>query len=55
VRNLYFLFLFILFRSKLMKAYAQDVRERMLRAVDHGYPKTEMVQRFGISLSTLKR
>ena len=38
-----------------MKAYAQDVRERILRAVDHGYPKTEIVQMFGISLSTLKR
>ena len=55
MRNLYFLFLFILFRSKLMKAYSQDVRERILRAVDHGYPKTEIVQMFGISLSTLKR
>src|SRR5579859_5938095 len=38
-----------------MKAYSQDVRERILRAVDHGYPKTEIVQMFGISLSTLKR
>jgi transposase len=38
-----------------MKAYSQDVRERVLRAVDHGYPRTEIVQMFGISLSTLKR
>ena len=33
-----------------MKSYSQDVRERILRAVDHGYPKTEIVQMFGISL-----
>jgi hypothetical protein len=26
-----------------MKAYAQDVRERVLRAVDHGYPRAEIV------------
>jgi transposase len=35
-----------------MKAYAQDVRERVLRAVDHGYPSAEIVQMFGSSLST---
>jgi transposase len=38
-----------------MKAYSQDVRERVLRAVNHGYPRAEIVQMFGISLSTLKR
>ena len=38
-----------------MKAYSQDLRERVLRAVDQGYPRTEIVQFFGISLSTLKR
>jgi len=38
-----------------MKAYSQDVRERVLRAVDCGYPRAEIVQMFGISLSTLKR
>jgi transposase len=38
-----------------MKAYSQDLRERVLRAVDQGYPRTEIVQLFGISLSTLKR
>jgi len=38
-----------------MKAYSQDVRERVLRAVDQGYPRAEIVQLFGISLSTLKR
>lgn len=38
-----------------MKAYSQDVRERVLRAVDQGYPRAEIVQIFGISLATLKR
>jgi len=38
-----------------MKAYAQDLREHVLRAVDDGYPRAEIVQMFGISLSTLKR
>jgi transposase len=38
-----------------MKAYSQDLRERVLRAVDQEYPRTEIVQFFGISLSTLKR
>jgi len=38
-----------------MKAYSQDVRERVLRAVNHGYPRAEIVQMFGISPSTLKR
>ena len=37
-----------------MKAYSQDLRERVLRAVDDGYPRAEIVQMFGISLSTLK-
>src|SRR5215831_19192500 len=38
-----------------MKAYAHDLHERVLRAVDRGYPRAEIVQLFGISLSTLKR
>ncbi len=38
-----------------MKAYSQDLCERVLRAVDQGYPRAEIVQFFGISLSTLKR
>jgi len=37
-----------------MKAYSQDVRERVLRAVDQGRPRAEIVQLFGISLATLK-
>ncbi len=38
-----------------MKAYSQDVRKRVLRAVDLGRPRAEIVQLFGISLATLKR
>jgi transposase len=38
-----------------MKAYSQDLRERILRTVDQEYPRSEIVQFFGISLSTLKR
>ncbi len=38
-----------------MKAYSQDLRERVLRAVDLGRPRAEIVQLFGISLATLKR
>jgi transposase len=38
-----------------MKAYSQDLRERVLRAVDQGYPRAEIVKLFGVSLATLKR
>ncbi len=38
-----------------MKAYSQDLRERILRAVDLGRPRAEIVQLFGVSLATIKR
>ena len=38
-----------------MKAYSQDLRERLLRAADAGYPRGEIVQVYGISLATFKR
>lgn len=38
-----------------MRAYSQDLRERVLRTVDLGCPGTEIVRLFGISLATLKR
>jgi len=38
-----------------MKAYSQDLRERVLRAVDQGRPRAEIVQLFGVSLATLMR
>src|SRR5438034_8190697 len=38
-----------------MKAYSQDLRERILRAVDQGKPRTEIARLFGVSESTIKR
>jgi DNA-binding transcriptional MerR regulator len=38
-----------------MKAYSQDLRERVLRAVDRGRPRVEIVQMLGVSLATIKR
>lgn len=38
-----------------MKAYSQDLREKVLRAVDQGYARQEIVKLFGISLATIKR
>jgi transposase len=39
-----------------MKTYSQDLRERMLGAVDRGMPRREdAVRTFGVSLATLKR
>lgn len=38
-----------------MKAYSRDLRERVLQAVDQGYPRTEIIQLFGVSRATIKR
>jgi transposase len=38
-----------------MKAYSQDLRERVLRAVDLGRPRAEIVRLFGVSSATIKR
>ncbi len=38
-----------------MKAYSLDLREKVLRAVDQGYPRTEIVKLLGVSLATIKR
>jgi transposase len=38
-----------------MKAYSQDLREKVLRAVDQGKSRREIVSLFGVSLATLKR
>ncbi len=38
-----------------MKTYPQDLRERMLGAVDRGMPRNDAVRAFGVSLATLKR
>lgn len=38
-----------------MKAYSYDLRLRVLRAVDQGRPRAEIVTMFALSLATLKR
>ena len=38
-----------------MKAYSEDLRERVRRAVDQGRPRAEIVQLFGVFLATIKR
>lgn len=38
-----------------MKAYSQDLREKVLRAVDQGYRRGEVVKLLGVSLATIKR
>jgi transposase len=38
-----------------MKAYSVDVREKVLRAVDQGYPRAEIVKLLGVSRATIKR
>ena len=38
-----------------MKAYSQDLREGVLRAVDQGIARREIVRVFGVSLATIGR
>ncbi len=38
-----------------MKAYSIDMRERVLQAVDKGYPRAEITKLFGVSRATIKR
>jgi transposase len=38
-----------------MKAYSEDLRLRVVAAVDGGMPRREAVRVFGVSLATLKR
>jgi transposase len=38
-----------------MNGYSKDLRLRVLAAVDRGIPRKEVVELFGISLSTVKR
>lgn len=38
-----------------MQAYSQDVRQRILRAVDQGMPRAEIIKPFAVSRSTIKR
>src|SRR6266566_5387370 len=38
-----------------MKAYSSDLRERVLRAVDEGKPRTQIIELFHVSRATIKR
>jgi transposase len=38
-----------------MKAYSVDLRAQVLRAVDQGYPREEIVKLLGVSRATIKR
>jgi transposase len=38
-----------------MKAYSQDLRQRLLRAVDQGHTQAEIAKTFAISVATIKR
>ena len=38
-----------------MKAYSQDLRERVVRAIDQGKSQHEVARFFEVSLSTIKR
>ena len=38
-----------------MRAYSQDLRQRIVQAVDQGKPQAEVVKTFHVSLSTIKR
>jgi transposase len=38
-----------------MRAYSQDLRQRIVSAVDQGMPRTEIIKTFAVSRSTIKR
>ena len=38
-----------------MKAYSEDLRTKILEAVDRGMPKSEAARAFGVSRSSVKR
>lgn len=38
-----------------MKAYSTDLRAKVLRAVDQGYPREEIVKLLGVSSATIRR
>jgi transposase len=38
-----------------MKAYSQDLRQRVLRAIDQGKNQAEVAETFAISTATIKR
>jgi transposase len=38
-----------------MKAYSEDLRKKVVEALERGVPKTEAARLFGVSLSSVKR
>src|SRR5947209_4783901 len=38
-----------------MRAYSQDLRQRILHAVDQGKPRAEIIKTFEVSRATIKR
>jgi len=38
-----------------MKAYSEDLRKRVVDAVEQGYPRTEIIKLLGVSRATIKR
>lgn len=38
-----------------MKAYSEDLRQRIVEAVERGMPRTDVVTTFRVSLATIKR
>lgn len=38
-----------------MRAYSADLRERVVRAVEEGRPREEIIHLFGVSRATIKR
>ena len=38
-----------------MRAYSQEVRQEVLRAVDEGLPRIQIIERFQVSRATIKR
>ena len=44
-----------MWQNKDMRAYSQDLRQRILQAVDQGKPRAEIIQTFAVSRSTIKR
>ncbi len=42
-------------KQKSMKPYSQDLRERVLRAVDTGLARADIVKTFAVSPATIKR
>lgn len=38
-----------------MRAYSQELRQRVLRAVDEGTSRAEIIERFQVSRATIKR